>query len=241
MVSSAYAYDFSAIIDGLLARKKIQGPHANVILSTTRERGLNLLSLPDARYMPAFKILDMLAAMVAIAAAINNATQLRTNEVHALLRESFSDDTKLMRHFMLEAALERARYEPLMLEVKVTNPRAERSMILERRWQAMRTAHHEKVALPNAWMDIIDAAVNRALTAEIFLDFRSGPLLQMLAEMLALARKMQQQNESLASLEKALSPRGDLWRRYALKTIRYREPASVATDVAKLQAPHTIH
>ncbi|MBX9725744.1 MAG: hypothetical protein K2X09_00640, partial [Rickettsiales bacterium] len=118
MVSNVSAYDFSAVMDGLLARQKIRGPHVTSIVSTTRERALALLSLPDARYMPAFKILDMLSAMVAIAGAIAEATQLRANEVRALLRESLGDDTKLVRQFMLEAALERARYEPLMLAAR---------------------------------------------------------------------------------------------------------------------------
>lgn len=241
MVSNVSAYDFSAVMDGLLARQKIRGAHATIIVSTTRERALALLSLPDARYMPAFKILDMLSAMVAIAGAIAEATQLRANEVRSLLRESLGDDTKLVRQFMLEAALERARYEPLMLAARTHDAKAERELILNRRWAAMRAAHQEKAALPEAWMDIVDSGVERALAADDFQRFRQGPLLQLFAEMLGLARKLHQQGEPLATLETALAKSGVLWRRYALKTARYREAGVTSASISDIQAPHTIH
>ncbi|MDX2095179.1 MAG: hypothetical protein SFW64_04490 [Alphaproteobacteria bacterium] len=241
MVSTVSAYDFSAVLDGLLARREIRGPHATMIASVTRERALALLCLPDVRYMPAFKILDMLTAMVAIAAAIAEATQLRVGEVRALLRESLGDDTKLIRHFMLEAALERARYEPLMMDARTADAQLRREIILQRRWAAMRTAHQEKAALPEAWMDSVEAAVACALAADDFRRFRQGPLLQMFAEMLALARKMHQQGEPLAALAAALAQGGTLWRRYALKTARYREPSAPVADIRALRPPHTIH
>ena len=241
MVSNVSAYDFSAVMDGLLARQKIRGPHAASILSSTRERALSLLSLPDARYMPAFKILDMLSAMVAIAGAIAQATQLRAIEVRALLRESLGDDTKLVRQFMLEAALERARYEPLMLDTRAEDAKAERELMLGRRWAAMRAAHQEKASLPEAWMDTVDSAVERALAADDFQRFRQGPLLQLFAEMLGLARKLHQQGEPLATLSTALSKGGVLWRRYALKSARYLEATVTAVTIGDMPAPHTIH
>lgn len=241
MVDTASAYDFSAVMDGLLARKKIRGPHAASIAATSRERALALLSTPDARYMPAFKILDMLSAMVAIAAAIGQATQLRAIEVRALLRESLGDDTKLVRQFMLEAALERARYEPLMLDARTSDAEPTRALILTRRWAAMRAAHQEKAALPEAWMDAVDSAVERALAADDFKRFRHGPLLQLFAEMLGSARKLQQQGEPLATLETTLAKGGTLWRRYALKGARYRETTRSTHHIRDIVAPHTIH
>lgn len=242
MVSTYSAYDFSAILDGLIARRNIRGPHAAIIIATTRDRCTDLLSLSDIRYMPAFKILDLLGAMIEIAAAIAQATQLRPNEVRALLRESFCDDTALMRQFMLEAALERARYEPIMLEAHTPNPSEARSVLLQRRWQAMRTAHQEKFVLPDDWMQVVNTAAHQAMIAADFVNYRMGPLLQMLAEMLALSRKIYQQQGGLSSLVEALSPQGAIWRRYALKAKRYAQPACKPTDISNHSSTlHTIH
>ncbi len=241
MVSTAATYDFTAIIDGFFSRKKIRGPHAALVAASVRERAMSLLSHADVRYMPAFKILDMLAALVNIASAIMEAPQLRPNEVKALLRESFSDGTPLIRQFMLEAALERARYEPLMLAPPVTEAVTERDIILHRRWAAMRAAHQEKAQLPDDWMDAVDNAVDHAMTAKDFRHFRQGPFLQLLAEMLAVARKLHQQNEPLAALQFALADTGALWRRYALKTARFNEKLMKKNDLQAIQPPHTIH
>ena len=242
MVDTASKYDFSAIIDGFFLRQKLRGPHSAIITSTVRGRALDLLSHPDVRYMPAFKILDMIAALVNIASAIVEASQLRTNEVKALLRESLSDTTPLIRQFMLEAALERARYEPLMLSDMLHETISERELILQRRWAAMRAAHQEKAQLPDEWMDSIDTAIERAMVAADFRHFRQGPLLQMFAEMLATARKLHQQGEPLNTLDSALSSTGALWRRYALKHARFKEPKAKTTDIKAIQPPsHTIH
>ena len=241
MVSTASTYDFTSIIDGFFSRKKIRGPHAALITASVRERAMTLLSHDDVRYMPAFKILDMLAALVNIAGAIMEAHQLRPNEVKALLRESFSDGTPLIRQFMLEAALERARYEPLMIATPASEATVERDIILHRRWAAMRAAHQEKAQLPDDWMDAVDSAVEHAMEVKDFQRFRQGPLLQMFAEMLGLARKLHHQGEPLDALEFAVSDNGALWRRYALKTARFSEKAVKASDIQSIQPPHTIH
>jgi len=240
MVSTAAAYDFSTVIDGFFAQKKIRGPHSDLITTTIRERALNLLSHDDVRYMPAFKILDMLAALVSIGAAIAAATQLRPTEIRALLRESLSDGTALVHQFMLEAALERARYEPLMLP-EAPSATSERDIILQRRWAAMRAAHQEKAQLPDDWMDAIDNAVELALTAPDFHRFRQGPLLQLFAEMLSLGRKLHHQRETLLTLVDGLADTGPLWRRYALKTARFSERAAPPVEISRIQPPHTIH
>ena len=240
MVSTASAYDFSTVIDGFFEQKKIRGPHSALVTATIRERALNLLSHEDVRYMPAFKILDMLAALVTIGVAIADATQLRPAEVRALLRESLSDGTALIRQFMLEAALERARYEPLMLPSTPSNA-SERDIILQRRWAAMRAAHQEKSQLPDDWMDTIDSAVDHALASKDFQNFRHGPLLQLFAEMLSTARKLHHQRAPLVTLIDALAQRGPLWRRYALKSARFSEKAPPPVEITRIQPPHTIH
>lgn len=241
MVNTASAYDFAAVIDGFIAQKNFKGRHNNFIISLLRERALKLLAHPDVRYMPAFKILDMLAAIVNIGHAIDEDAHLRTPEINALLREGLSDATPLVRQFMLEAALERARYAPLMLHPTQHALTEERETILQLRWAAMRAAHQEQAALPDAWIDVIDNAVEHALMAEEFRQFRRGPLLQLFAEMLATARKLHREGAPLATLENALSEHGPLWRRYALKSARFVEKAPIPHDLKRHTGPHTIH
>lgn len=240
MVSQASAYDFATVIDGFFAQKKLGGANAALITTTVRRRALELLERPDVRYMPVFKVLDLLAAFVNIATAVADAPQLRPAEVQALLRESLSDGTGLIRHFMLEAALERARYEPLMLHDTGLEADGIREQMLERRWAAMRATHQEWADLPEAWLEILDQAVERALEAEEFREFRQGPLLQLFAEMLSLARGMHQQGAKPEQLALALDETGILWRRYALKSERYREREPQPLDLARL-TPHGHH
>lgn len=242
MVNTANAYDFAAVIDAFFAQKKLGGPHATLVTDIVRKRALELLAAPDVRYMPAFKILDMLGTLVNIGSAVAEASQLRAPEVRALLRESLSDGTGLIRQFMLDAALERARYEPMMVATTKQSAAETRNHMLERRWAAMRAAHQEWAMLPDSWMDTIDEAVIHALAAEDFRRFRQGPLLQLFAEMLAHARKLHQQGASTASLAEALSEHGTLWKRYALKTERFRERSTQAADIRTLQPQtHRIH
>jgi hypothetical protein len=238
MVATASAYDFTAVIDGFLATRPIEGRNAATIISTVRSKASALLAHPDVRYMPAFKILDLLAALVNIGSTIGEASQLRPVEVEVLLRESLSDSSPLVRQFLLEAALERARYEPMMLDAPVTDSHTERQLILQKRWAAMRTAHLEKAKLPAPWMAIIDDAVAHALHADDFRRFRQGPLLQLCAEMLALARKLHHQHTSPETLIHELSPQGSLWRRYALKSARFNEKSMAMPSIAAL-TPHT--
>ncbi len=242
MVDHASTYDFVAIIDGFFAKKKVEGRHAPLITASVRARALSILATPDIRYMPAFKILDMLAAMVNIAAAIAEAPQLRPAEAQLLLRESLSESSPLVRQFMLEASLERARYEPMMLIDHVPGLTCERDRLLQLRWAAMRAAHQERAKLPDRWMDAINSAVEHALNAKDFQKFRQGPLLQLFAEMLAKARSLHHAGEPLHALAACLSENGALWRRYALKTARYAERSTPSARPLPNTSPsHTMH
>jgi hypothetical protein len=235
MVSLASAYDFTAVIDGFLAQKKLHGAHATLIHNTVRQRATEVLAVPPVRYMPAFKILDLLAAFVNIGAAIDEAAQLRAGEVQALLREGLSDGTALIRQFMLEAALEKARYEPMMLDHEAGTSHDRRLPLLKRRWEAMRAAHQEWAKLPEPWLARVDDAVTRALESRDFQDFRQGPLLQLFAEMLGVARTLHQNQASTLELIQDLSEQGKLWRSYVLKSKRFRERRAPAMDLAAMQ------
>lgn len=223
MVSTAAEFNFIRILDDFFSLKKLTGPHSAMLRATVNARAAELFSHPDIRYMPVFKILDMLAAFVNIAAAIAAAPQLRAPEAKALIRESLADTTPLIHQFMLDAALERVRYEPMMLPATPTNPATARLQRLQHRWAAMRAAHQEKSPLPAHWLEAIDTAVDTALTAPEFAAYRQGPMLQLFSEMLALGRKLAGTQAAIETLTHGLSRKGALWKRYALKSARYRE------------------
>lgn len=215
-----------------------------MLRATVNARANELFSHPDIRYMPVFKILDMLAAFVNIAAAIAAAPQLRAPEARALIRESLADTTPLIHQFMLDAALERVRYEPMMLPATPENPATARLQQLQHRWAAMRAAHQEKSPLPAAALETIDAAVDAALSAPEFGDYRQGPMLQFFSEMLALGRNSATKKSSVEALAQSLGRSGALWKRYALKTVRYREaPAQdfTATPFPEIPPSRWLH
>jgi hypothetical protein len=141
MVALSEQYNFASVIDEFVTLKSFTGPHGDFLRERMRRRALDLLAHPDIRYMPAFKLLDLLAEMVNTASAIAEEPQLRRNEAQALLDSHISNNAPLIAQFMLEAALERARYEPMMLEAADTDAMAYRNLTLTKRWQAMLAAH----------------------------------------------------------------------------------------------------
>ena len=224
MVVQAPNYNFASVVDDFFALKTLSGPHADILRTQVRARAEELIGNPDTRYMPAFKILDLLAVMVNTATDVAAEGQLRAHEATALLRANLADSTPLVRQFILDAALERARYEPMMLvESEETS---HRDLALHKRWDAMLAAHQSLEPLPEAWEKTIGQAVETVMAAEAFHAFRQGPLLQLFAEMLQTARHLHRESATLAQLESALGPDAPLWKRYALKATRYGEKHS---------------
>jgi hypothetical protein len=222
MVSQNPDFNFHSVIDEFFAVKPPTGPHADLLRQLVRARAQELFANPDVRYMPAFKILDLLAAMVNIATAVAEESQLRPQEAAALVREALSDRSASVRQFVLDAALERARYEPMMI-VGEQEELSHRDLALQKRWAAMLQAHQALEPLPEGWVEILTQAVDTVIAAEEFHAFRQGPLLQLFAEMLQTARHLQREGGALAQLETALDPNAPLWKRYALKVARYGE------------------
>ena len=244
MVDTVAQFPFTSVIDDFFALKKFNSRHAQLLRDIVRTRSSELLSHPDARYMPAFKILDLLACFVNQALAVAEAPQLNVAEAKALMREALADSTPLIRQFMLDAALERARYEPIML-VPAPSDDDLRLTLLNQRWAAMRAAHQERAQLPEAWMDVIDTAVETVIAAPEFQHFRHGPLLQYFSEMLAEARVLYHPDAPVESLAHALRVGGTLWKSYALKSKRYQEKrgsrSSVCLNTMPLPGLPTIH
>jgi hypothetical protein len=244
MVEIVSEYPFSSVIDDFFAVKKFNSRHGEMLRSFVRMRAGEILTHPDARYMPAFKILDLLAGLVNQALSIAIEPQFNAAEAKVMVREALADSTPLIRQFMLDAALERARYQPMMLSNAAADDDALRTSILHQRWAAMRAAHQEKAKLPEAWIDAIDHAVEAVIAAPEFQRYRHGPLLQYFSEMLAAARTLYHPNAPIESLTHALRVGGTLWKRYALKSKRYEEhlaPSALMRLNTPLPGLPTIH
>lgn len=187
--------------------------------------------------MPAFKIMDLLAAMTELGATLSHETQLRSQEVDIILRETLSDTAPIIRQFLLEAALECARYEPMMVNDETAETRFE---ILNRRWQAMYTAHQSQSKLDHPRLAHVQQAVTNAIHSPDFAHYRTGPMLQLFSEMLATAREHQLENKPISELETALSSNNALWRRYALKSKRYQQKSVGGTGLIHPES-RTLH
>jgi hypothetical protein len=236
MVDTGISYNFLSVAEEFIAHKPFTGPHADALRERIRQRARELLVHPDIRYMPAFKILDLLAALVNAASATAIEPQLRRHEALALLNAQISDASPLIRQFMLEAALERARYEPMMLDTNGVDAATRRTLTLTKRWRSMCDAHQSHTPLPPEWLAAVSAAVDQAIRAPAFSSYRQGPLLQLFADMLQTARRLHSEGKSLTQLQRALKPSSALWKRYALKATRYRK-----AEVTSLSSPPGTH
>ncbi len=235
MVALHRTYNFSSIIDEFFALKPLKGPHADALRDIVETRVRDVLNHNDVRYMPAFKLLDLIADMVNHAAALDAEPQLRSTEATALMRNALDNESPRLRRFLLDAALERARYEPMMILGSAVAGDGMRDLTLRKRWQAMHATHQSLNQLPGAWMTIVDAAVDAVIAAPCFANYRAGPLMQCFAEMLELARQLHDKESPPEVLIHALAEGSSLWKRYALKAARYRakQPMMFAVEQAR--------
>ncbi|MFZ4124957.1 MAG: hypothetical protein ACOYJ2_02645 [Rickettsiales bacterium] len=217
------AYDFETLLAHFFELHPLHGPHRKKLAELVRKHAHGILEHPDVKYMPAFKVMDLISEMVNHAADIDAEKQLREIEAVKCLEAEFATNAPLLRSFVLEAALERARYEPLMLIGEFDDATAHRASLLDRRWRAMREAHTHVHSLPEAWLHALDSAVTLVISAPTFREYRVGPLLQMFAEMLQYARQLHEHHMPIESLTAHINEKSALWKRYKLKAKRFRE------------------
>jgi hypothetical protein len=185
---------------------------------------LRVLAEKESDYLPNFKWMDFVANAVTLTRSIASETQMHTNEACALLRSMLSDQSESVRRVRLEAALERARYEPMMLQKHdIQTHGSERRAILHLRWEKMKQAQNEHYVIADPYMQCANDAVHSAITSPTFRQYRIGPLLQLFAEILHVTRASATEGEPCAELKRSLSPDGTLWRSYALKSGRYQK------------------
>lgn len=230
------AYDFETLLSHFFKLHPLHGPHRIKLAELVRTHADRILEHPDVKYMPAFKVMDLISEMVTHAADIDAEKQLREIEAVKCLEAEFTTSAPLLRGFLLEAALERARYEPLMLTGEFNDAAAHRASLLGRRWRAMREAHTRTHPLPEAWLHTLDNVITLVISAPTFRNYRVGPLLQMFAEMLQYARQLHEHHMPIETLIAHVDEKSSLWKRYKLKAKRFRETkAAQAFDTVPTQ------
>lgn len=209
------------LCDGLKPPSSLWSALARAIQSHVRE----MADAPSASYIPRYKWLEYISGCVSHAVSIAQETQLRDHEARAMLHQIIGKDTVMRKQFEYDAALEQARYQPIMLLETLPDSHAKRTELLKKRWQAMCAVQQSHMPLSHDTLLILDAAVHEAMLAEEFSDYRIGPMLQFFADMLLQAVSAEDDG-NIDQLESLIGRNSRLWRRFALKSSRF----SIASD-----------
>ena len=221
---------------------KITSMHWKQLRDTGLSCVLRVLEDKDCNYLPNFKWMDFVADAVTLTRSIAMETQMQPNEATALLRSMLSDQAESVRRMRLEASLERARYEPMMLLPKhVKNWGSERRATLHLRWEKMKRAQQAHYVLADEYLSLADDAVERAIASKDFRNYRIGPTLQLFADMLHITRASATEGASIASVKRALSTNGKLWRSYVLKAQRYKKQQQDTKAMLAKATPTNLH
>lgn len=211
------AYNYQSVLDSFFDASDISSDAVAHLKPLAESCARMALLNPDVTYMPAFKVLDFLSSIVKYTLSIASEPHLRHQEAYAMLSQLLKPDSALCQHFIFEAALERIRYEPVMLVHKFPSA-------LEKRNAALMVRLTRMVALYDAAPDFSDHMhhaimdyASQAIASSDFAAYRAGPMCQLFAEMLQTIEASGNQE----SYENLLGPNSTLWRRFRLKSQRF--------------------
>lgn len=219
--------DYQDVLDKLLEQLADSGaslfPRCREEVSATARR---ILTQTELHYMPSYKITELLADLVNLAASISSEGWLSQEESVAQWHRCTASTSTLVQSFLSEARMEKARYEPIMLADRHRTPRSERNAILRLRLKRMLDARQTYAPLPSSFVRAVRMAGDRAIHAECFSTYRIGPMLQMFADMIRHANQVSDQTfdefAGLESLSYLLREEGTLWKLYRHKAPRFR-------------------
>ena len=221
---------------------KITSHHWEPLKHTGLECVMRVMEEKDCSYLPNFKWMDFVANAVTLTRSIAQETQMQPNEATALLRSMLSDQAESVRRMRLEASLERARYEPMMLQnTHIKQWGSERRATLNMRWEKMKQAQQSHYVLAADYMEQADHAVASAISSKEFRNYRIGPTLQLFAEILHMCRASATEGASTSKLKRLLSPNGKLWRSYVLKAERYKKQSPPPKELLKQANTTNVH
>ena len=216
--------DIIALCDGLCSTLEPPTHSWPAMKSMVSEHIRSFADLPEAAYVPSHKWFEFISGCVGHAVSIAQETQLRPHEARAMLQQVIGHNAPLSRQFRLDAAMERARYEPMMLSHASLDQNTKRTALLIKRWNAMRAVQQEHAPLSSEALAIVQINVERAIHEDAFANYRVGPMLQFFAEMLTQASSYDDEHE-LSLLESKIGPTSAIWRRFALKSARFTDSA----------------
>lgn len=202
------------------------------------------LSHPDIVYMPAFKVLDFLSDLVELAISIASEPHLRSPEAKAMLNQLLTDNAPAFAELYREAALERVRYEPVMLTEQYDSPLAKRNAVLAIRLARMLAIYEASGLIPPSHLSSVRCMAELAMQSPDFSTYRAGPFCQFFAELLLEALR----TESPSDLDAAIGPHSRAWKSFRLKSQRFSADAGdplitgVSSEAIPLSdLPHRLH
>ena len=222
--------DFLEILDSLMDQLLESGAILpETYFETLRKAAREILVHPDMNYVPGYKITELMADMVNVAASIAAEGWLSQAEAQQQLDSMLGTDSAVIRSFLSAAAMERARYEPVMLAERYHSPLAERNAILSLRLKRMLAARQTYDPLPQSYVRAVRMAGHRAIHADCFRIYRIGPMLQFFDDMIKQADQVAQTTydefAGLAIISDLLREEGRLWKLYRHKAPRFSAKA----------------
>jgi hypothetical protein len=179
----------------------------------------------DLHYLPGVKVTQLMADLVNVVAGIAAEGWLSAAESEAQFETMTAKESPLVQTFIMEAEMERARYEPVMLGDAFETPLEERNAILAQRFKRMLVARQACFPLPEDYIACLQRAGERIQHAECFARYRPGPLLQLYDDMIAVADDVASHEwdlaQGVAMIEEALADDAALWKRYRHKAPRF--------------------
>ena len=197
--------DILALCDGLCSTLAPPSHHWPAMESMIRDHIRAVANAPESAYMPSHKWFEFISGCVGHAVSIAQETHLRPHEARAMLDQLIGNNAPLSRQFKLDAALERARYEPMMLGYNALDHHAKRTALLIKRWNAMRAVQQEHAPLSDEALTIVQIYVERAIHELAFANYRIGPMLQFFSEMLTKASSLEA-DDAISKLERSIGP-----------------------------------
>lgn len=233
MVHYLESSDILAICKSLCETQKPKNAANWPLLEKTLYAYIEDFATKDAiRYLPRHKWLEFVAGCVEEMGHIAKSTQLHPHEARAMLSQAIGENSLSFQKFQLEAALEQARYEPIMLLEDVKDEISQRKILLQKRWEKMKAAQQAHAPLPQEMMQTLNQTVENAIQADCFANYRTGPMLQFFAEMLHIAYNLNAEGQAFHDLQDELSPNANLWRRHMLKSGRFAQEEEDYDNVA---------
>lgn len=238
-------YDYGSVLASFFETAGELPEHTHALKPLVESAARRALGHADAQFLPAFKVLDFLSALVNLCVGIAREPHLRTSESKAMLQQLITDDAPLLSHFYREAALERVRYEPVMLSEHFSSAWLKRNAVLHIRLERMCAIYTTAHLINEASISIVKREALAAMQSDDFATYRAGPMCQLFAEMLQAASN----STDIDGLAKSIGREGSVWKRFRLKSHRFtasnNDPLITGDSPERIDSPipvtHHLH